>query len=205
MYAAAVSCIPAPERATNAAMESEDEVLLRQIERGRADDATRAAEAEAELCRRYAPRIRLYGLRHLRDAARSDDLVQIVLLAVLQALRAGRIDDLSKFERFVLGTCRNSALRLRQHAARLELVPGDQLPELGAMPPEVVEATALLRCLQKLDERAQRVLIRSFYDEHSADEIAKDLALTAVNVRVLRHRAVATLRACLDAGQELQP
>jgi RNA polymerase sigma-70 factor (ECF subfamily) len=177
-------------------MDSEDEVLLRQIERGA--DATRAAEAE--LCRRYAPRIRLYGLRHLRDAARSDDLVQIVLLAVLQALRAGRIDDLSKFDRFVLGTCRNSALRLRQHAARVELLPSDQLPELSAAPAEPADNGALLRCLQKLDERAQRVLIRSFYDEHTADEIAKDLALSAVNVRVLRHRAVATLRDCLDAA-----
>ena len=199
--AAAVSCMQPVGHATPAAMDPEEAVLLRQIERG--GDTTRAAEAE--LCRRYAPRIRLYGMRHLRDAARSDDLVQIVLLAVLQALRAGRIDDLNKFDRFVLGTCRNSALRLRQHAARVELVPSDQLPEISAAPPEPADTGALLRCLQKLDQRAQRVLIRSFYDEHSADEIAKDLALSAVNVRVLRHRAVATLRECLDACEEVHP
>ncbi len=31
-------------------------------------------EAEAELFRRMAPRIRLYGLRHLRDAHAAEDL-----------------------------------------------------------------------------------------------------------------------------------
>ena len=34
-----------------------------------------AAEAEGELRRRLAPRVRLYGLRHLRDAAAADDLM----------------------------------------------------------------------------------------------------------------------------------
>ena len=47
------------------------------------------SEAEAEVCRRMGPRIRLYGLRHLRSAAAADDLVQQVLLKVLEALRSG--------------------------------------------------------------------------------------------------------------------
>jgi DNA-directed RNA polymerase specialized sigma24 family protein len=38
-----------------------------------------ATEAESELCRRLGPRVRLCGLRHLRDAAAADDLVQEVL------------------------------------------------------------------------------------------------------------------------------
>jgi RNA polymerase sigma-70 factor (ECF subfamily) len=46
-------------------------------------------EAEAELFRRMAPRIRLYGLRHLRDPNASDDLTQQVILTTLEALRAG--------------------------------------------------------------------------------------------------------------------
>ena len=40
-------------------------------------------EAEADLCRRMAPRIRLYGLRHLRDAQATEDLVQQVLITTL--------------------------------------------------------------------------------------------------------------------------
>ena len=64
-------------------MEAPDGELVRLIAAGAAD----APAAEAELCRRFAPRIRLYGLRHLRDEDRARDLVQAVLLAVLQAAR----------------------------------------------------------------------------------------------------------------------
>jgi len=34
------------------------------------------ADDERELCVQYAPRIRAFGLRHLRDASDADDLVQ---------------------------------------------------------------------------------------------------------------------------------
>src|SRR4029453_11121984 len=51
-------------------------------------------EAEAELCRRMGPRIRLYGLRHLRSPSAADDLVQQVLLRVFEALRARFGSDL---------------------------------------------------------------------------------------------------------------
>ena len=49
------------------------------VELSDADLAQRIAaghrEAEAEVCSRMGPRIRLYGLRHLRSAAAADDLV----------------------------------------------------------------------------------------------------------------------------------
>lgn len=50
-------------------------------------------EAEAALCRRMAPRIRLYGLRHLRSSSAAEDVVQQVLVAVLEALRGGRLRE----------------------------------------------------------------------------------------------------------------
>src|SRR6185436_18903206 len=60
-----------------ARMEAPDGELIRVIaERGR-----EAKTAAAELCRRFGPRIRLYGLRHLRDEERAKDLVQAVLVA----------------------------------------------------------------------------------------------------------------------------
>src|SRR4029079_18983716 len=76
--------------------------------------------AETEICRRFAPRIRLYGLRHLRSEDRAADLVQLVLLATLVALRAGTIEHPDRLDRFVLGTCRNTALRMREREARFE-------------------------------------------------------------------------------------
>ena len=88
------------------------------------DLATRIAaghrEAETEMCRRMAPRIRLYGLRHLRSAAAADDLVQQVLLKMIEALRAGRLRESDKLAPFVLGTCRMTALDSRRNARRQE-------------------------------------------------------------------------------------
>ena len=77
-----------------------------------ADVASRAAagdtEAEAEVCRRMAPRLRLYGMRHLRSGAAADDLVQQVLLVTLEALHAGKLRDYAKLPHFVLGMARTT-------------------------------------------------------------------------------------------------
>jgi RNA polymerase sigma-70 factor (ECF subfamily) len=57
--------------------------------------------AERELCIQLAPRIRLYGLRHLRDEAAAADLVQEALIILLEGVREGRIDDPAHVDRFV--------------------------------------------------------------------------------------------------------
>jgi len=158
-----------------------------------------AREAEAELCRRFAPRIRLYGLRHLRDEDRARDLVQTVLLGVLVAARGGRVDDPDKIDRFVLGTCRNAAARARETQARLE--PVGSLEEPAAVEAERVDLTEVMRCYGRLDERGRQVVMLSFQEGRSVDEIASRLGTTAGNVRVLRHRAVAAIRRCLDERQ----
>jgi RNA polymerase sigma-70 factor (ECF subfamily) len=181
-------------------MEAPDGELVRAIA-ARADDAS---AAEVELCRRFAPRIRLYGLRHLRDEDRAADLVQAVLLVVLEAARAGRIADADRVDRFMLGTSRNVAQRMREterrsggDAALAELAaPGDDL--------ERIDQPALARCLRRLDDRARQVVMMSFNDERPADEIAALLSISPVNVRVMRHRAIAALRRCLDAPPEVE-
>ena len=54
--------------------------------------AAGAAQAEeSELYRRFARRVRLYGLKHLRDEAAAADLAQQVLLVTIQRLRAGEV------------------------------------------------------------------------------------------------------------------
>lgn len=160
-----------------------------------------ARDAEAELCRRFAPRIRLYGLRHLRSEDRAADLVQGVLLSLLEAARGGRIDEPEHLARFVLGTCRNVALRVRQREARLQPTEPSELDVAVFLPRlEHVDVPALLRCMSKLESRSRTVLLLSYHAENSADEIAETLESTPGNVRVLRHRALAQLRRCLDAG-----
>src|SRR5437762_3621803 len=103
------------------------------VELSDADLAQRVAdgqrEVEAEVCRRMGPRIRLYGLRHLRSASAADDLVQQVLLKTLETLRAGRLRDAVKLAPFVLGTCRMTVLDLRRSLQRQEQL----LEEFGSV------------------------------------------------------------------------
>src|ERR1041385_3351029 len=105
-------------------IEVSDAELARQI--GSGNDR----EAEAELFHRRAPRIRLYGLRHLRDEHAADDLTQQVLITTLEALRAGRLREPEKLASFVLGTCRMTVLDTRRNAQRkdrlLEQFAADQ-------------------------------------------------------------------------------
>jgi RNA polymerase sigma-70 factor, ECF subfamily len=182
-------------------VEPTDAELVARIAAG---DPTRG-EAEAALCRRFAPRIRLYGLRHLRDESRADDLVQTVLLGLLQAARSGRIEDRDNTHRFVLGICRNSALRMRGTELRMAPATDEELERLAgaaAASVERVDLGRLVQCFDRLEERAKRVVMESFMEERSAAEIAEGLALSAVNVRVVRHRAVLALRRCLDLPTE---
>ncbi len=172
-----------------------DDELVRRIERG--GDGS----AEAALCRRFAPRIRLYGLRHLRDEDRARDLVQTVLLGVIEACRAGRVQEAGKVDRYILGTCRNAAARMRETEERVRPLEGDgDIAELAVVEAEVevIDKRTLMRCLAGLDPRAARILALSFQDERSADEIAGLLAMEPGNVRVVRHRTLAALRRCFD-------
>ena len=176
-----------------------DAEVVRRIALG----ADGAREAETELCRRYAPRVRLYGLRHLRDEDRARDLVQTVLLAVLVAIRQGRVEHPEHVDRYVLGTCRNAASRARETDARADPLP-DHL-ERASAGSDPVDLGELTRCLGRLDERGRRVVELSFQKGCSAEEVAVRMDTTAGNVRVLRHRAVAALRRCLDPHEGATP
>ncbi len=156
---------------------------------------------ERRLCERFADRIRGYGMRHLRDAAASDDLVQHVLVAVLQALRAGKVEQLDRLDAYVLGTCRYAVMDMRRSDARQRRVAAREaagLPE--GYQPEVrrVDRLRLESCLRGLEPRERAIVIATFIEDRDADEIARAHDTTAGNVRVIRHRALARLQACVE-------
>ena len=145
-------------------------------------------EAEAELYRRLAPRVRLYGLRHLRSEAAAADLMQQVLLMTLERLAS-----------FVLGMCRMVVLDLRRgHARRgrlLETYGETLMPEEAPLPSP--DRARIMGCLERLSERERTVLVMTFYDDMPAEALARELGLSPANVRVIRHRGLERLRACV--------
>ncbi len=160
------------------------------------------AQAEGELCRRMAPRLRLYGLRHLRDEAAAADLMQQVLIVMIESLRAGRLREPEKLASFVLGTCRMTVLDIRRGARRRAGLLEEYARGLEkfAAPDEVLDVEQLSACLQRLAAREQSVIVLTFYEERAGSEIAESLGMTAENARVVRHRALGKLRACMEAA-----
>ncbi len=163
-----------------------------------------ASDAEAELYTRLAPRVRLYGLRHLRDEQSAADLTQQVLLMTIERLRGGKIREPERLASFVLGMCRMVVLDLKRGGRRRERVLGqfaDDLPRAGAGDQPRLDTERLTTCLERLGERERSVLVLTFHAERTALEVAEELGLTAANVRVIRHRALARLRLCMN-GEE---
>jgi RNA polymerase sigma-70 factor (ECF subfamily) len=178
-------------------VELNDADLVRQIGLGHDPGA------EAELFRRMAPRVRLYGLRHLRDPHAAEDLMQQVLITTLEALRAGRLREPEKLASFVLGTCRMTVLDLRRNAQRKERLLeefGTDLPATAAPSMPDVDYERLAVCVQNLKERERAVVVMTFYDEETGADVARFLSVSEANVRVIRHRAIRQLRDCMGVA-----
>jgi len=178
-----------------------DEVLARRIAAGPAGSTD--AE-EAELYRRFAPRVRLYGRRHLRDAAAADDLAQDVLLLTFERLRAGAVRHPEEIGSFILGASRLTARAGRRLARRRDAIAARFMPTRQEMAPSSMpglDAPRVAACLRGLAERDRLVVLLTFYADREAPRIAGDLGLSAGAVRVIRHRAMARLRDCVLGGR----
>jgi RNA polymerase sigma-70 factor, ECF subfamily len=156
--------------------------------------------AEAELYRRLAPRVRLYGLRHLRDRQAAADLVQQVLLMTLERLRAGKVREPERIASFALGTCRMTVLEMRrgeQRRSELLAAYGDKEEMFEAAEPLALDPDRLAACLEALSERERSVVVMSFFADKAADAVGAELGISGGNVRVIRHRALGRLRECM--------
>jgi len=160
-------------------------------------------DAEAVLFRRMAPRVRLYGLRHLRDSHAADDLAQQVMITALLALREGRLREPEKLASFVMGTSRMCVLDLRRGILRkqnlLEIFSAEFVSSFEHSTLHLDEKR-LTGCVQALKERERAVVIMTFYDEQSGADVAGYLEISEANVRVVRHRAIQLLRACMGVA-----
>lgn len=167
-----------------------------------------AHEAEAELYRLLAPRVRRYGLRHLRDAHAAADLAQQVLTHTIEQLRRGGLREPHRVLSYVLGTCRMTVMDQRRGERRREDLLqryADALPMADLHVPPRLDHQRVADCLDRLPGRERSVLVMSFYDDQPAEQVGQQLGLTAGHVRVIRHRGIHKLRRCVDAGRRAAP
>lgn len=156
--------------------------------------------AEAEVCRDLATRIRLFARRRIPDRDAVEDFVQDTVIIVLEALREGRIATEAELGAFAYSTCRfriSDANRTTHR--RRELLDRNLLD--ATRPSDPVDLAILRQCIGTLDGRAQRVVYESFFGPHGSEAIAALLGTTDANVRVVRHRALARLRDCVESKE----
>lgn len=143
--------------------------------------------------------MRAWGKKHVRDDVASLDLAQHVMMAVLEALRAGRVVEIDRIGAFVLGTCKHTLAAWRRGERRRADLLAQFGPALAdVVPPHVaLDRERLAHCFGLLAARARAVLALAYFAERSGEEIARELAMSAANVRVVRHRAIAQLHDCM--------
>jgi RNA polymerase sigma-70 factor (ECF subfamily) len=166
-----------------------------------------AREAESQLYRLLAPRVRRYGLRHLRDDHAAADLMQHVMALTIEQLRAGALREPQRVVSWVFGTCRRVVMQMRRGERRREVLleQHGQLLSIAdiAVAPRL-DHERVARCLERLPERERSVLVMSFYDERPSEDVAASLGLSAGNVRVIRHRGITKLRSCVENRRSMQ-
>jgi RNA polymerase sigma-70 factor (ECF subfamily) len=165
---------------------------------------TAAADAaETELYRRFAPRVRLYGLRHLRDEDAARDLTQQVLLLTIEKLREGAVRNTDMIGSFILGTSRMLAVNLKRRDRRREALLetySSGLADVSA-PASVIDEQELEGCLSALAERERTIVLLTFYGDRPSRDIAQTLGISEGNVRVIRSRAIERLRSCMSRSE----
>lgn len=161
-----------------------------------------SAHAESQLCRRFLPALIAFAARRVSHPELRRELVQDSMLTLLEAIRSDRIQEPRHVSAFLLGICRNLAReRIRADARRRRL-----MEESGAALAAVVEPPVLPLarpelledCLSQLTQRARAIIRRSYADDDTTAEIALALDMRETSVRVARHRALKSLRECLE-------
>jgi len=149
--------------------------------------------AEQELVTTYRRGVLVIASARTRDREAALDLTQDVLVAVLKALREGKLRQPDKLSAFVNGVARNLinnylASRVRRAECELddECYTTDPVEEL-----ETSERKRLVRSeLAALDVVDQQILLLSMVDGHSLAEVGLRLNLSHQAVRARKSRAI---------------
>lgn len=197
MIASAIEVVPGGPQGITLALE--DGLLAQRI----ASSPSKSRAEEEELCRRFAPRVRLYGLKHLRNRDLADDLAQEVLLIAIESLREGRVREPHRIASFVLGTSRWLVQAIRNGDRRRNEIltrHEGEFPRYVAIDDVSLDRSRLYDCVAGLSARQRAIVVLTFYADRSADEIAAEIGTSRGNVRVIRHRALQQLHECMGGN-----
>ncbi len=164
-----------------------------------------------------------YCLRHFRDEAVAEDLVQETFLGALKS--QGAFEGRAQVRTWLTSILRNKIIdRIRQKQRHREIPIEDSqgkdlsqffddvehwIADVGPREWNLSPETALENrqfmvaveeCLGKLPEKLRTVFVLREVDDRDRNEIAEQLSITGNNVGVMLHRARLLLRDCLQGN-----
>ena len=151
--------------------------------------------AESELMLRFARPIREMMLARIADRDSAEDASQEAFLALLLALRAGRLRDETRLQAYAYGITRN--IVRRHYRTRMQTPVHDPLPDNLAVTTDIDAAyeayEAHLRAeLDRLGDTDAEIL-RLAFSGYTSSEIGRQLNLRPEAVRTRKRRAVAKI------------
>ena len=151
--------------------------------------------AEEQLVSAYRRGVFLIAMARTRDREAAQDLTQEVLIAVLQALRAGQLREPDKLAAFIQGITRNMVNNHFRNLARhreSDLAEAEATAAGNAFEDlEQAERRQLLRReLDSVSALDRQILLLSLVDGHSLAEVARRLEMSHEAVRARKSRLV---------------
>ena len=150
--------------------------------------------AESELVLRLLPGITAIAGVRLRDRDLARDVAQDTAVALIEALRAGRLRDAAKVAAFAHGIVMNVirvGRRQRAHDVTSEWLAAEVYAVRPSDPVQISEERAILRDgLATLEPIDRRILTSTLVDGASPAQIGARLGLSAQLVRTRKSRAV---------------
>ncbi|MEO8089183.1 MAG: sigma-70 family RNA polymerase sigma factor [Gemmatimonadales bacterium] len=167
------------------------------------------APDEAGLVRQFRERLRLFALRRLRDSAAAEDVAQETLRRVVEACRAGRLNNPSALPSFLFQTAHHICLQHFRSSSR----EGRAFQRLGSEDAQTHDANplttligdeqrdAVREALKRLSPEDRDLLRMMYYEEVDSATLARRLSVTAGALRVRKHRVLARLAALLNSRE----
>ena len=136
----------------------------------------------------------------LRDAEQAKDAVQNALVRAWRDLPTLRDPD--RFDawlhRLVVRACIDEARRLRRHRVDVELTPL-MTPSVDGLESRIVDRDQIERGFLRLEPEMRAVIVLHHYLDLSLPDVAASLGIPLGTAKSRLHRALALMRAALEA------
>lgn len=156
--------------------------------------------AEEELVNHFTRGLLSHLTRRLRDREAARELADDVLMAMVRALREGRLQDPERLAGFVYGTARNLVNNyLRTRCGRPQPEPLDPtlaVPDTGERLEQIERLARVRECLNDLGSLERQIMLLTI-EGLKPGKIAAHLGLSGDVVRARKSRAMRKLAASL--------